>query len=163
MGRDREFSDFVDERRPALLQTAFMLTGDRAAAEDLVQNALLRAYLSWDKVTAADSPYAYTRRILLHGFSRQRRRRRFVEQASNAAESAWPLTEQTEDRDQLRRALQALGPRQRAVLVLRYVEDLSVEQVADLLGVSPGTVKSQAARALAQLRVSVHFDPSESR
>jgi RNA polymerase sigma-70 factor (sigma-E family) len=148
------------------MRTAFILTGDRGLAEDLVQTALLRTYISWPKVIAADNPHAYARRILFNAFSRSRRPKRVTE-TFDAAGGVDQLEESRddrfEDRDQLRRALRTLGPRQRAVVVLRFYEDLSVEQVAELLHISVGTVKSQSARALARLRLSSHFDIREGR
>jgi RNA polymerase sigma-70 factor (sigma-E family) len=144
-----------------------LLTADRGLAEDLVQTALIRTYVSWQKVSGANDPHAYARRILFNSYSRSRRSRRITE-TSDPIHSAAPWvaqqsTSQLDDRDQLRRALLTLGPRQRAVLVLRFYEDLSVEQVAEMLNISVGTVKSQTARALAQLRLSQQFDIHEGR
>jgi RNA polymerase sigma-70 factor (sigma-E family) len=161
MGGDEEFRAFVLERYPSLLRSAQALTGDRGIAEDLVQNALIRTYASWSRVSRADDPYAYTHRILFTSFSRMRRRRRVEETLSASVD---PLPEPrvgevaADDRDQLRRALHALPPRYRAVLVLRFYEDLSVEEVAAVLGCPTGTVKTQTARALERLRVSSHLD-----
>jgi RNA polymerase sigma-70 factor (sigma-E family) len=163
MGRDDEFRGFVLARSPALLKSAYLLTGDRGHAEDLVQSALLRSYRSWNRVIAADDPYAYVRRILFTTFSRARRRRRVVEAIGTAPDHAALHDEAVEDRDQLRRALRELTARQRAVVVLRFYDDLGVEQVAELLGISVGTVKSQTSKALARLRMSAQLDENGAR
>ena len=153
--RSRDFGEFVVARSPHLLRAAYLLAGDRAGAEDLVQNALLRTYLAWDKVTAADDPLAYTQRILYTTSSRMRRRRRVNEDLGTPPDSlATTPSYSVEERDELSRALVALPQRQRAVIVLRYYEDLSVERVAEILGCSVGTVKSQTSKALSKLRSS---------
>jgi RNA polymerase sigma-70 factor (sigma-E family) len=139
VGNDQQFRDFVIARSPDLLRSAFLLTGDRGLAEDLVQSALLRTYVAWSKVSGADDPHAYARKILFNVFSRQRRRRRVLETLADPVEVPHRPNEQVETRDQLRRALRGLGPRQRAVIVLRFFEDLSVEQVAQLWSV-PGLI-----------------------
>jgi RNA polymerase sigma-70 factor (sigma-E family) len=162
VGRDEEFRQFVVARYASLLRSARAVTGDRGVAEDLVQNALIRTYASWERVRAASSPDAYAQKILFTSFSRMRRRRRVVETLGISVD---PLREPADveaaaDRDQLRRALQELPARYRAVLVLRFYEDLSVEQVAATLGCSTGTVKTQTARALQRLRVSAQLDQS---
>jgi RNA polymerase sigma-70 factor (sigma-E family) len=160
VGRDEEFREFVLARYASLLRSAQALTGDRGIAEDLVQNALIRTYASWERVRAASNPYAYAQKILFTSFSRMRRRRRVVETLGVSVDPprAPGGDEAAADRDQLRRALQELPARYRAVLVLRFYEDLSVEQVAATLGCSTGTVKTQTARALERLRVSAQLD-----
>lgn len=150
------FDEFVEDRSTALLRTAFLLTGDRGHAEDLLQTALLRTLRRWSKACAA--PEAYARRVLVN-LSKDRLRsrdRRPAETAMPPDASGLPAIDAGYDRITDRRvvldALAELAPRQRQVVVLRFVEDLSVEQTADLLGCSAGTVKSQTARALTRLR-----------
>ncbi len=161
MGVDEEFRAFVLGRYASLLRSARALTRDGDTAEDLVQNALIRTYASWARVQRADDPYAYAHRILFTSFSRMRRRRRVSETLSASIdpppESGDPETA-ADDRDQLQRALQELPPRYRAVLVLRFYEDRSVEDVAAILGCPINTVKTQTARALERLRVSPQLD-----
>jgi RNA polymerase sigma-70 factor, ECF subfamily len=163
MGREEEFRDFVLARSPGLLKSAFMLTGDRGHAEDLVQTTLLRAYVAWSRVSEADEPYAYVRRILYTSFSRSKRRRELAESIREPAEPVLAVDGTPEDRDQLRRALRELTAKQRAVIVLRFYEDLGVDEVAALLRISPGTVKSQTSKALARLRISAQLDSDGAR
>jgi RNA polymerase sigma-70 factor (sigma-E family) len=150
------FEDFVHARPGSLLRTALLLTGqDRAEAEDLLQLALERAYRHWPRI-CRDEPERYVRKILANASAdRWRRIARRPEQPLPEA-SAGPFvpdhTSDIADRDYLLRALATLPPRQRAVLVLRYFDDLSEAETADMLGCSLGTVKSHAARALARLR-----------
>lgn len=157
---DREertgFAEFVAARGQALHRTAFLLTSDWALAEDLVQTALARAYPRWNRIQA-DDPEAYLRRVLVNTWSSWWRRRWRGEVPTEALpESAGPDAFASADRkDALRVALSRLPKRQRAIVVLRYHEDMSEAQVADLLGISAGTVKSQASRALAKLRDDV--------
>lgn len=137
------FEDFARGRTPALLRYAHALTGDPARAEDLVQDALAGLYRHWRRV-GVDDPYAYARRSILNGhLSRWRRVLRFESSRADVpdlyvADHAMAAA----DRGLVREALAGLPPRQRAVIVLRYLEDLTEQQVADLLGVTVGTVKS---------------------
>lgn len=155
MGRaeDQDFTAFVAERGAALLRIAYALTGDRHAAEDLVQSALAKAYARWDRIQGEAEPYV--RRVLYNEqVSRWRWSGRRPEIVS-ATVPERPVTasdETTTLRVMLRDALRRLPPRQRAVLVLRYLEDLSVEQTAQVLGCRAGTVASQTSRALDRLR-----------
>jgi RNA polymerase sigma-70 factor (sigma-E family) len=151
---DEGFRDFVVARSPHLLRTAYLLAGDRSSAEDLVQNALLRTYLAWDKVVNADDPWAYSLRILYTTSSHMHRRRRVKEQLGAAPEIASPEPAGVEERDELQHMLLDLPRKQRAVVVLRFYQDLSVEKTAEILGCSSGTVKSQTSKALAKLRNS---------
>lgn len=156
MDGQRSFEAYVRTRGAALFRTAYLLVGDHHLAEDLVQQALLRAVGGWTRIVAAGDPDAYVRRILYHEHvSAWRRLRRRVLEVPGAA-----LPERAADRSDdvvvalaVRRALARLGPRQRAVLVLRYFEDRSEAQTAEILGVRVGTVKSQTRDALARLRV----------
>jgi RNA polymerase sigma-70 factor (sigma-E family) len=150
-----EFTAWAQEAARPLLRVAVALTGDRHSAEDLLQDVLARVYLAWPRV---EDPDAYARRALVNAAtSRWRRlgRRPEVPLAEHAAvvDPARGLG-LVEDRSLVVQALQRLPARQRAVLVLRYLEDCTERQAADALGVSVGTIKSQSARALARLRES---------
>jgi RNA polymerase sigma-70 factor (sigma-E family) len=147
------FEEFVAGRGQALQRFGYALTGDWALAEDLLQTALARAYPRWSRVQR-DNPEAYVRKIMLNTWSSWWRRRwRGELPTGRLPDAAGPDRYADVDRRQaLRSALAQLPPRQRAVVVLRYHQDLSEAQVAELLGISVGTVKSQAARALATLR-----------
>jgi RNA polymerase sigma-70 factor (sigma-E family) len=157
--RDDEFVAFTTDHREDLLRTATLLcAGDGATAEDLVQTTLTSLYLSWAKVRAADSRLAYARASLTNAFIDEMRRAHRRRETYPAL--VVPPAQVTDDPDvDLRRtvlaALATLGPRQRAVVVLRHWHDLDVSQTARLLGCSPGTVKSQNARALAHLRAAL--------
>ena len=160
----QQFEEFMTSRWPGLVRLAFGLTGDRWLAEDLAQTALASAYASWWRVARADDPDAYVCRILINASKRRLRRRRVSEQpAASAPEAAVPdPTASVDERSALLRALRELPPRQRAVVVLRYWEDLTDAQTGALLGCSASTVRSQAARALAKLRASGGLDPDGS-
>ena len=153
---DPNFDAFVERASTALLRTAYLLTGDRGHAEDLLQTALLRTARRWSR--ARDAPEAYARRVLLN-LSRDRVRR-LVRRPPEAPMPPDPDGLRTVDagfervaeRRVVVRALAELPTRQRQVVVLRFFEDLSVEQTAEMLGFSTGTVKSYTSRALARLR-----------
>jgi RNA polymerase sigma-70 factor (sigma-E family) len=147
------YDEYVATRWTALYRTAYLLTGNHADAEDLAQTALVKAYLAWSKVSAASSPDAYVRRILTNAFLSGRRplrvsREHLVDVTPEVA-AAPPVAE---DRLVLWPHVATLAPRQRAVIVLRYYEDLSEAQIAETLGCSPGTVKSTASDALRTLK-----------
>lgn len=151
---EREFLDFVEARTTVLFRVAYGLAGQQQAAEDLLQTALERLATRWRRV---QDPEAYARRVIYHEYLswwRRWRRREFP--VADLADR--PSTEDPASavalRGALRSALDKLGPRQRAVLVLRYLEDRSEQEVAELLGCSTKTVSSQATRALARLRAS---------
>lgn len=157
MGATRDepaFDAFVVARGQRLLHTAYLLTHDQQLAEDLVQTALAKAWGRWARIE--DEPEAYVRRIMAHTYASWWRRRwrgeapheRLPEHPVRADEG-----DDADTRHDLWSALGRLAPRQRAVLVLRYVEDLTEAQTATALGVSVGTVKSTAHRALARLRL----------
>jgi RNA polymerase sigma-70 factor (sigma-E family) len=162
-GRE-EFSAFAASRWPGLVRLAFGLTGDRWLAEDIAQTALARAYVAWRRVSRADDPDAYLRRILVNASHHRFRRRRVTEQPGDLPEI---LVEGPADlvgeRAALLAALHQLPPRQRAVVVLRYWEDLTDAQIAAALGCSPGTVRSQLSRALAKLRQSPALGAGDDR
>ena len=157
--RSDEFVAFTRAHRGDLVRTAVLLcAGDEAHGEDLVQTTLTRLYLSWSRVRRADSPLAYARRSLTHAFideTRRAHRRRETSVAdvpSTLAHEPADAGADHELRDLVLAALASLGPRQRAVVVLRHWHDLDTAETARILGCTPGTVKSQNARALAHLR-----------
>ena len=159
-----DFTDFVRGRSTALLRTAVLLAGgDRGHAEDMLQGVLERMYVRWDRI--ASSPEAYARRALVNAATnrwRGRRRRPELPLPEDRPEPGLDDGPAAVDlRDALVRALLTLPPRQRAVLVLRYFDDMSEADVAGLLDCSIGTVKSQASRGLARLRAAAgHLDPA---
>jgi RNA polymerase sigma-70 factor (sigma-E family) len=157
--RDAEFADFVAAREGSLRRLAILLCHDWSRADDLVQAAITKLYVHWAKARAADSMDAYVRAIVVREFLDERR-------------SSWirrvTLTSQLPDRPaggpdpedvlDMRAAMAALPARQRATLVLRFYCDLPVEQTAQVLGCTPGTVKSQTAKALHSLRIALGPD-----
>jgi RNA polymerase sigma-70 factor (sigma-E family) len=153
-----EYDQFVVDRSPRLLRVAYLLTGDWAAAEDLLQAALVKAWFAWPRVRG--DAEAYVRRIIATTYISWRRRRwtgEVPQAMPERIEAADRMTEYVE-RDALWRMLAELPRRQRAVLVLRYFEDLTETQVAETLGISVGTVKSQASKGLAKLRTHPALD-----
>jgi RNA polymerase sigma-70 factor (sigma-E family) len=149
-----DFASFVRSRSAALLRTAYLLTGDQHHAEDLVQTALARTHLAWNRLHARGNAEAYTRKIMYHEQVSKWRRRRPPEVVTDAVPQR-PSADESELvtlRLTLRDALGKLTPRQRAVLILRFFDDLSEFDTAEVLGCSVGTVKSQTAKALARLR-----------
>jgi RNA polymerase sigma-70 factor (sigma-E family) len=149
---EAQFRAFVEARSLALRRTAYALTGDLHAAEDLVQDALAKLVRHWQRV---DDPERYVRRIIYNTqVSKWRRRWRLREDpfAHPPDEVSRDAIGQVNLRLDLTKALLRLGPRQRAVLMLRFYEDLSERDVADILNCSVGTVRSQTSRALARLR-----------
>lgn len=150
------FREFVASRGPALSRTAFLLTGSHHAAEELLQGALAKAATRWRQLSVDGSPEAYVRRIMVNDRTSWWRRRRREVQVSDVPEHAAPdRAGLVPERLALAAALATLPPRQRAVVVLRFYEDLSVHETAAALGCSTGTVKSQTADALARLRRQV--------
>jgi RNA polymerase sigma-70 factor (sigma-E family) len=149
---DATFDAFVAARSTALLRLAYLLTGDQYRAEDLVQDTLIKVGLRWRWIGQAGA-YAYARQVLIREhatFWRRLRNRREVSTADVPDRAG--LQVDVDLRLTIRQALTRLTVKQRAVLVLRYFEDLPERQVADLLGCSVGTVRSQTAKALARLR-----------
>ena len=146
------FDEFVATRSPALLRTAYLLTGDHGLAEDLLQTALAKCWFAWGRIDGPPEPYV--RRVLATTYATWWRRRwRGERPTGELPDRGDPAaTAPVDDRDALWRALDTLPRRQRAVVVLRYYEDLSEAETAAALGISTGTVKSQAAKALAALR-----------
>lgn len=153
---DEEFDQFVVASWPRLRWTAYMLTGDTHLADDLAQTALVKTYAAWNRVRRDDA-LAYSRKVLVNANIDRLRRRRFTEvpDSTHGAERPEPArTHVADDRDQLVRLLAGLTERERKVLVLRYYFDLAEATVAAELGVSVGTVKSTASKALAKLRAA---------
>lgn len=152
--RDGRFATFMRENNAALLQTAWLLTGDAHRAEELTQQALVRTYAAWDRVE--QDPLAYARKVLVNlRVDTWRRRRREVltdQPPERDARDTPDAHGTTHDRDQLVRALALLTPAQRRIVVLRHLVGLPEAEVAAELGVSLGTVKSTASRGLARLR-----------
>ncbi|WBB70777.1 SigE family RNA polymerase sigma factor [Micromonospora sp. WMMD812] len=151
--RDAAFAEYFAARSGAMRGTAYLLCGDWHRAEDLVQTAFTKLYLVWNRVSRHEVLDAYVRQILIRTFLDERRRGWWRRERVGGEDTERPTPpDSPENRLVLLQALAAVPPRQRAVLVLRYWEDLSVEETAALLGCSPGTVKSQAARGLDTLR-----------
>lgn len=153
--RSAEFAEFVAARYLALVKSAYLMTGDRGLAEDLVQSALYRTYVAWPRLAAVAVAESYTRTTMVRLAGRWSRRRSSGEVIGIAS----PSHPAIDDHDvgvavDVRRALAQLPWGQRAVLVLRYFDDLSEAQTADLLHCSIGTVKSRASRGLERLRTS---------
>jgi RNA polymerase sigma-70 factor (sigma-E family) len=154
-----DFRAFVTARSPSLLWFAHLLTGDRHTAEDVVQTALAKTALAWARVRRKDNPEGYVRRaIVTTHLNAQRRRpwreqpRRFIPDDEVPPPGQLPPEDEHADRDAMWHALAELPPRQRAVLVLRYYEELSEAEISEVLGCSRGTVKSQASKGLLHLR-----------
>ena len=150
----QDFAEFVAGRSAELLRLAYVLTGDQHAAEDLLQSALTKAAARWGRIHSA--PEGYVRQIMYReqvSWWRRRARRPVTVAAPVPDQPAPDPMVMVEARLALRGALLALPPGKRAMLVLRYLEDLSEAQVADMLGCSVGTVRSQTHKALAQLRL----------
>jgi len=150
-----DFRAFVAARSPSLLWFAHALTGDRHTAEDVVQIALAKTALGWSRVRRKENPEGYVRRAIVNTHLNAMRRKPWREQPREFMPDdalARRAEEELDDRDAMWAALAGLPPKQRAVLVLRYYEDLSEADIADVLGCSRGTVKSQAAKGLLHLR-----------
>jgi RNA polymerase sigma-70 factor (sigma-E family) len=155
--RDEEFRSYVHASRNQLLRTAtFLASGDRHAAEDLVQTALMRMYVAWPRVRS-ETVDAYARKALLNALIDNRRRpfARFERTHAQLPEIAVDDPTPTDTEAAVFRALAELPPRMRAAVVLRHLLELSVTETADALNCSEGTVKSQTARALGQLRAAL--------
>jgi len=159
------FEEYVAEQGQSLLRLAYVLTGDAHLAEDLTQTALTEAYRHWRKVTTAQKPGTYVRRILVNAHLSWRRRRSSAERPTDLGPDVGASTPDPADavaaRDQTRRLLSGLPARARTVLVLRYYADLDDAAIAELMGVSEGGVRATASRALARLRDSGVVDSTE--
>jgi len=160
--RDAEFEAYMLARQAGLLRTAYLLTGDQHTAEDLVQTALAKLYLSWDKVQRRELIDGYVRRIIVNEHNSLWRRAWKRRELSTDTVPDRPTVADRHDEGRsaaLWEFVQTLPRKQRAVIVLRYYEDLSEAETADILGISIGTVKSQASRALAGMRARVQENP----
>ncbi|HYY10719.1 MAG TPA: SigE family RNA polymerase sigma factor [Kineosporiaceae bacterium] len=156
------FEEFVALRSPRLLRVCYLLTRDWASAEDLLQTSLAKSWFAWDRV--ADEPEAYVRRVIANTYASWWRRRWRgevpTEQLPDSVGAGRDAMRDVDERDELWAALGRLPRRQRAVVVLRFFEDLTERQTADALGVSVGTIKSQTSRALATLRIDPVLKPA---
>lgn len=160
MRGDADFERYVAARWSSLVRVGWLLTGDWAAAEDLVQSALTRSWTRWPLIRSQQDPEAYVRKVMLTTYLDGKRRRSSSELVTAALPerpTSGDLGRAVEDRTDLAVALAELPPRQRAVVVLRYLDDQSEAEVARVLRCSPGTVKSQSSKALARLRSSRHL------
>jgi RNA polymerase sigma-70 factor (sigma-E family) len=154
-----EFDAFVVAASPRLLRTAYLLTRDAASADDLLQTALVSAWRSWGRIDG--DPLPYVRRIVANSYASSWRRKWRDESPTGALPEVAALQRgSAEERDVVWSALGRLPRRQRAVLVLRFFEDLTEADTAAALGISVGTVKSQASKALAKLRVDDTLAPA---
>ena len=144
-----DFAEFVAARSGALLRTAYLLTGDHHEAEDLVQTALIKVVPRWGRLR---EPEPYVRRVLVNESISRWRRRRWRETSVPEVRDRTITGHDVDEQLVLRQALARLAPKQRAVVVLRYFDDLTEAQTAGVLGISVGTVKSQSRDALARLR-----------
>jgi RNA polymerase sigma-70 factor (sigma-E family) len=147
-----EFAEFAETTSPRLRRMAFLLCGDWHTAEDLAQTALAKVFVSWRKIRRQDAVHAYATRTLVNTYLAHKRLKSTSEVLSGWLPDRPAETPAPETRMVVLDALATLSPRCRAVVVLRYWEDLSVDQAAAVLGCSPGNVKSQNARALGKLR-----------
>ncbi|MEU2620875.1 SigE family RNA polymerase sigma factor [Streptomyces sp. NPDC007157] len=157
--RNEEFQSFMTGRWPRLMRTAFLLTGEQHAAEDLVQSTLEQVFVAWRKVGSADDPEAYVRRVMINAHARRHRRKlkEFLAPRDDSGlvrevPDTGDRIAQADDPSALLKALAQLPPRQREAVVLRYWEDLTETQAAEAMGCSVGTVKSNAAKGIAKLR-----------
>ncbi|MGI5273101.1 SigE family RNA polymerase sigma factor [Nonomuraea sp. CA-218870] len=153
MDRNDSFREFVVDHQQALMRTAYLLTGDAHQAEDLLQNVLLKVLGRWSRLARVEHPEAYARKALVNQHISWRRRRvRSEFPTAEPPDRPYSSEDSTVARLVMRRALMRLPPRQRAVIVLRYYEDRTERETAELMNCSVGTVKSQAHYALARLR-----------
>jgi RNA polymerase sigma-70 factor (sigma-E family) len=163
---EEEFAEFAAASAPRLRRAAFLLCGDWHTAEDLAQTALAKVFVSWRKVRRQDAAHAYATRTLVNCYLADKRRRRSTEILTGQLPDSPATLPAPETRMVVLDALATLPPRSRAVVVLRYWADLSVDQAAGVLGCSPGTVKSLGARARDKLRAvlgDVMTDPGPPR
>ncbi|MCF2528176.1 SigE family RNA polymerase sigma factor [Yinghuangia soli] len=151
MKREQDFTEYVHARQDRLFRTAYLLCGDRERAKDLAQSTLARLFRHWKNAQRADNIDAYARSVMVRIYMHEQRRARHERELHERLDPP-AAPEHTDVRLTLLEALDLLPPKARAVVVLRYWEDMSVETTAKLLGCSEGNVKSQSSRALARLR-----------
>jgi RNA polymerase sigma-70 factor (sigma-E family) len=164
-GDGADFDDFARANMPSFLRFALVLTESRSDAEDLLQSCLARTLTHWSRVCRAGSPEQYVRRVMINAHNsalRRAFRRREITMTTPPEPDFAENTASVEDRAVLLVALATLTRAQRAVVILRYVEDRSEAECAEILGVTVGTVKSQTHKALARLRTHVGFDTDRS-
>ncbi|MGP2437384.1 SigE family RNA polymerase sigma factor [Streptomyces sp. JW3] len=162
--REREFREFAEARQAQLRRSAYLLCGDWHQAQDLTQTTLMKLYAAWSRVRRDGNVDAYARTILTRAFIDQQRRGGWREESVGEPPDLTPAVPAAPElRLMMQEALMELSPRYRAVLVLRFWEDWTVEQTAQALRVSPGTVKSQSARGLTRLRAIVEGLTDERR
>jgi RNA polymerase sigma-70 factor (sigma-E family) len=151
---DDKFHEYVALRLDRWRRSAYLLCGDWHLADDLVSEAVLRLHRHWKKVIRADNVDAYAQKILTRCWLNERRRawRKAEHSVADPLPTSYTQDEAILERQPLARLLASLAPRQRAVVILRFYLDHSVEETADILGIAPGTVRSQSSRALEQLR-----------
>ena len=158
-GYEDEFVAYYSARAGQLRSTAYLLCGDWHLAEDLTQTTFTKLYRAWSRIDRHEVLDQYARQVLLRTFLDERRRPWRREKPTLPEDAVLDVTAPevrgSEDREVLKAALQQVPKRRRAVLILRFWADLSVEQVADILGCTTGTVKSQTSRGLADLRVAL--------
>ena len=159
---EEEFTEFAAGAAARLRRTAFLLCGDWHLAEDLTQTTLARMFVSWRRISRQDAVYAYASRTLVNAYLADKRRRRGREVLTGWLPEPAVEPAACEVRMVVLDALATLPPKARVVVVMRYWADLSVEQVADLLGCSTGNVKSQSARALGKLRAILREDEART-
>ncbi len=158
------FEEFAARRLPAVLAFATVLAGEPATAEDLVQEVLIRAYARWGEIGAMDRPELYVRKMVLNEFLSWRRRSWRLVPAADieaASDSTTDHTAEYAEHMAMLAQIARLPRRQRAVLVLRYYEDRSDDEIAELLGCVPSSVRAYASRALATLRVELRAEPAK--
>jgi RNA polymerase sigma-70 factor (sigma-E family) len=158
---DPVFRDYVRSRSRALLRTAYLLTGNAADAEDLVQSALAKTYVAWDRIEDRGALDGYVRRAMVNTHISWWRRRRLDEYPTDEIpdQAVVDHSVSNEMQETLRRAIDRLPQRMRAAVMLRYYDDMSEAEVAEVLGVSLGTVKSTVSRAMAKLRIDAELQP----
>lgn len=173
--RDEDFRLFVEAHWLALVRSAYLILGDHGTAEDLVQQTLASVYRHWDRRVRDGAPLAYVRKAMVNHAISNGRRRRFRETSLDASPATadhavavgmrgmgeHDAYREVDDRDLVLRALRDLPPQMRAVVVLRYFDDLSEAATADLLGISVGSVKSHTSRGLQRLRAVVAVQQTE--
>ncbi|MDP2775104.1 MAG: SigE family RNA polymerase sigma factor [Nocardioides sp.] len=152
---EADYTQFVHDTWPALYRTAYLMLGDRSEAEDLVQTALAKTYASWGKVRSIDAAPAYARAVLVNTAASWFRKKSWRNERPTEDLPERSHDSDPSDRPAVIEALAGLPPRQRAVVVLRFYDDLSVAETASALGVTEGTVKSQTFEAFAKLRVQL--------
>ena len=152
VGRQEDFTEYVVARGGRLRETAYLMCGDWHRAQDLTQSALTKVYVAWPRIQRQGAVDAYTKQVLLREFLSHRRRHSSAERPSDCLPDVAGRADPTDLRMSLMEALDRLSPRKRAVVVLRYWDDLSVDAVAHLLRMTPSNVKTTSARALADLR-----------